>query len=73
MYMGAHVELGVLEYSALYELLLLFGSHAFLLEVEGHVGLLNHDWPIHPVLLLEHSAEHSSVVIVLAALHAIYY
>ena len=69
MYMGAHVELGMLENALLHQLPLLVLGHTPLLEVEGHIGFLYHNWSVDPVLTLEHTAENLTVAVVFAALH----
>lgn len=56
IYMSVYIELRMLIYFLLHELLLLLLTHALLLEMEGHAGFLDYYWPVYPILLLEYAA-----------------
>lgn len=54
-YMGANVQLWMLKYSLLQQLLLFLRSHIFLLEMKRNVSLLHNYWSVHSVLLFKHT------------------
>ena len=71
--MGAHIELRIVEYFFLQELLFAFLIHVLFKEVKGGIGLLSFDRLTHTLLFLEDGVEVLVVCVVAAALEVAHF